>query len=156
MQETTEHPGVPIHPPLFFLSALLLGVVIDDRLRPLPIFGHDRWRLFGLVAVVAGIGIVTAGRRVMVRHGTNVNPTQPTTTIVEAGPFRFTRNPLYCGLTLLYVGLSLVLNTWWSLFLLVPVWLVMHFAVVRREEAYLERKFGQTYVAYRERVRRYV
>jgi protein-S-isoprenylcysteine O-methyltransferase Ste14 len=155
MEETSDHSGVPIHPPLFFLSALLLGVVIDDRLRPLPIFPHDRWRLFGLVAVVAGIGIVTAGRRVMVRQGTNVNPTQPTTTIVEAGPFRFTRNPLYLGLTLLYIGLSLLLNTWWSLFLLVPVWLVMHFAVVRREEAYLERKFGQTYLAYRGRVRRY-
>jgi protein-S-isoprenylcysteine O-methyltransferase Ste14 len=56
----------------------------------------------------------------------------------------------------LYVGLSLLLNTWWSLFLLVPVWIVMHAFVVRREEAYLERKFGDTYLNYRRRVRRYL
>jgi protein-S-isoprenylcysteine O-methyltransferase Ste14 len=155
MQEAVDHSGVPIHPPLFFLSALLLGVVMDDRIRPLPVFAHDRWRWLGLIAAVVGIAMVASGRRAMVRHGTNVNPTQPTTTIVETGLFRFTRNPLYLGLTLLYIGLSLLLNTWWSLFLLVPVWLVMHFAVVRREEAYLERKFGQSYLAYRERVRRY-
>ena len=92
----------------------------------------------------------------MVQRGTNVNPTLPTTAIVENGPFRLTRNPLYLGLTFIYVGLSFFLNTWWSLFLLIPVWLVMHFLVVRREEAYLERKFGQSYLAYCQRVRRYL
>ena len=156
MQETTDHSGVPIHPPLFFLSALLLGVVIDDRVRSFPVFLNDRWRWLGLIPLVIGFGIVATGRRALVRQGTNVNPTQPTTAIVETGPFRFTRNPLYLGLTLLYIGLSLLLNTWWSVFLLVPIWLVMHFAVVRREEAYLERKFGQTYLVYRQRVRRYL
>jgi len=60
------------------------------------------------------------------------------------------------GLTLVYIGLSLLLNTWWSLILLVPVWIVMHFFVVRREEAYLGRKFGDTYFNYCRRVRRYV
>ena len=156
MQETTDHSGVPIHPPLFFLSALLLGVVIDDRVRSFPVFLNDRWRWLGLIPLVIGFGIVATGRRALIRQGTNVNPTQPTTAIVETGPFRFTRNPLYLGLTLLYIGLSLLLNTWWSVFLLVPIWLVMHFAVVRREEAYLERKFGQTYLVYRQRVRRYL
>ncbi len=92
----------------------------------------------------------------MIKHGTNVNPTLPTTVIVESGPFRFTRNPLYLGLTLIYIGLLLLLNTWRSLFLLIPVWLVMHFLVVRREEAYLQRKFGDTYGGYCQRVRRYL
>ncbi len=105
---------------------------------------------------VIGIALVATGRATMVKHGTNVNPTQPATTIVETGPFRFTRNPLYVGLTIIYVGLSLALNTWWSLFLLIPVWIVMHLFVVRREEAYLERKFGETYLTYKRRVRRYL
>lgn len=156
MEKSSEHSGVPIHPPLFFLSALLLGALIDDRVHRLLIFQNDKWRWIGLVVALFGIALVAIGRRTMVKHGTNVNPTQPTTAIVETGPFRFTRNPLYVGLTLLYVGLSLLLNTWWSLFLLVPVWIVMHFFVVRREEAYLERKFGDTYLNYRRRVRRYL
>jgi protein-S-isoprenylcysteine O-methyltransferase Ste14 len=155
MSETADHSGVPIHPPLFFLSALLLGVVIDDRLRSLPVFDNDHLRWLGVIPLVLGTALVASGRKRMIRHGTNVNPTQPTTAIVESGPFRFTRNPLYLGLTLLYVGLSLLLNTWWSLLLLVPVWLAMHFLVVRREETYLERKFGETYLTYRRRVRRY-
>ena len=156
MNETADHSGVPIHPPLFFLSALLLGVVLDDRIHALPVFAKDHWRWIGLLGIAAGAALVRSGRRAMVAHGTNVNPTQPSTAIVETGPFRFTRNPLYLGLTFAYFGLSLLLNTWWSVLLLVPVWFVMHQLVVRREEAYLERKFGQTYLAYRRRVRRYL
>lgn len=156
MSETADHSGVPVHPPLFFLSALLLGVVINDRIRSSPIFHDNHWSWPGTIVVILGFVWVAAGRRAMIKHGTNVNPTQPTTKIVESGPFRITRNPLYLGLTLIYIGLSLLLNTWWSLLLLIPVWLVMHFAVVRREEAYLESKFGKTYVSYRARVRRYL
>jgi protein-S-isoprenylcysteine O-methyltransferase Ste14 len=154
--QTADHSGVPVHPPLFFLSALLLGALIDDRAYRFVIFADDRWRWLGIAVVLIGIALVATGRATMVKHGTNVNPTQPTTTIVETGPFRFTRNPLYVGLTSMYVGFSFLLNTWWSLLLLVPVWIVMHLFVVRREEAYLERKFGDAYLNYRRRVRRYL
>jgi protein-S-isoprenylcysteine O-methyltransferase Ste14 len=156
LPQAADHSGVPVHPPLFFLSALLLGAVIDDRAYRFVIFGDDRWRWLGIAVVLIGIALVATGRATMVKHGTNVNPTQPTTTVVETGPFRFTRNPLYVGLTVMYLGFSFLLNTWWSLLLLVPVWIVMHLFVVRREEAYLERKFGDAYLNYRRRVRRYL
>lgn len=156
MCSTADNPGVGVHPPLFFLSAFLLGVVINDRVRRLPIFEVDKWPWLGAVIGVAGVVLVATGRSAMIKQGTNVNPTQPTTTLVENGPFRFSRNPLYVGLTLIYIALSLLLNTWWSLFLLVPVWLVMHRFVVKREEVYLENKFGATYLTYRDRVRRYL
>lgn len=156
MEKSADHSGVPVHPPLWFLSALLLGALIDDRVYRLLIFQNDKWRWVGVVVAVLGIALVAIGRRTMIKHGTNVNPTQPTTAIVETGPFRFTRNPLYVGITLAYVGFSILLNTWWSLFLLVPVWIVMHLFVVRREEAYLERKFGDAYRNYCRRVRRYL
>ena len=88
--------------------------------------------------------------------GTNVRPSLPATAIVTTGPFRFSRNPLYCSLTLLYLGLTAIFNTWWGLIVLVPLLLVMHFGVVLREERYLERKFGDTYRQYRMSVRRYL
>ncbi len=92
----------------------------------------------------------------MERAGTNVNPREPTTALVVSGPFRFSRNPLYVALTLMYAGLAVVANAFWVLVLLVPVLLVLHSGVVRREERYLEAKFGEAYRQYRARVRRYL
>jgi protein-S-isoprenylcysteine O-methyltransferase Ste14 len=92
----------------------------------------------------------------MERVGTNVNPTLPSTALVEAGPFRFSRNPLYVALTFMYVGLALLANALWVLALIVPVMVLMHYGVVRREERYLEAKFGDAYRDYRSRVRRYL
>src|SRR4029434_8133859 len=79
-----------------------------------------------------------------------------TTAIVASGPFRFSRNPLYLALTLLYLGLTLAFNTWWGIVVLVPVLIIMHRGVVQREERYLEQKFGETYRQYRSKVRRYL
>ena len=88
--------------------------------------------------------------------GTNINPALPATTIVSSGPFRFSRNPLYLCLTLMYLGLTLAVNTWWGIAVLVPLIIVMHFGVVLREERYLEQKFGESYRQYRSSVRRYL
>jgi Phospholipid methyltransferase len=88
--------------------------------------------------------------------GDKHQPFKPTMSIVTPGPFRFTRNPLYLGVTLIYCGLALVSNTWWCFVLLVPVLLLIHLGVVTREERYLERKFGDSYRQYRARVRRYL
>src|SRR5262245_5892949 len=96
------------------------------------------------------------GRRTMQAAGTNVNPALPTTAIVTSGPFRFSSNPLYLALTLLYLGLTLAFNTWWGIVVLVPVLIIMHRGVVLREKRYLEHKFGETYRRYRSKVRRYL
>ena len=88
--------------------------------------------------------------------GTNIDPSLPTTAIVQSSPFGYSRNPLYCALTLLYLGLTLAFNTWWGIVVLVPLLIVMHRGVVLREERYLEQKFGETYRQYRSKVRRYL
>jgi protein-S-isoprenylcysteine O-methyltransferase Ste14 len=152
---TADHPGVAVHPPLFFLSALVVAFIVN-WMWPLPIFGPANVRWAGLAGVVLGIMIIAAGRVALKKAGTNINPTKPVTALVRSGPYRFSRNPLYLGLTLIYLGLSVALNTWWAVGFLVPVWLVMHFAVVRREERYLEGKFGDVYRQYRATVRRYL
>lgn len=92
----------------------------------------------------------------MVSAGTNVNPSLPTIALVSAGPFQFTRNPLYLALLLIFAGLSFVLGTWWGVIVLVPTILVLHYGVILREERYLEQKFGETYLQYKGRVRRYL
>jgi len=88
--------------------------------------------------------------------GTNISPLKPSISLVTSGPYRFSRNPLYVALTLIYAGLTMLLNSWWGFLLLAPVLSVLHIGVVRREEAYLERKFGDEYPAYKGSVRRYI
>lgn len=87
---------------------------------------------------------------------TNVHPSLPATTLVVAGPFRFSRNPMYLARTLLYVGLALLANALWVLAALVPLLIVMHYGVIKREERYLERQFGDAYLQYRAAVRRWL
>jgi protein-S-isoprenylcysteine O-methyltransferase Ste14 len=80
----------------------------------------------------------------------------PTTTIVESGPYRFTRNPIYLGMFLGLIGLAIAFDNLWLLMMLLPFALVIHYGVVAREEAHLERKFGDAYRGYRSRVRRWL
>ena len=90
------------------------------------------------------------------RAGSNVPTNMPTTSIVDTGPYRFTRNPIYLGMVLGLVGLAIAFDSLWLLVTLVPFVLVIRYGVVAREEAYLERKFGEVYRRYRARVRRWL
>lgn len=92
----------------------------------------------------------------MRRAGTNVDPREPTTAIVTGGPYRFTRNPLYVSMTLMYTGISALANALWPMLLLPGVLAVMNKGVIEREERYLERKFGDEYLRYKAGVRRWV
>jgi protein-S-isoprenylcysteine O-methyltransferase Ste14 len=92
----------------------------------------------------------------MRRAGTNVSPRLPALAMVDSGPFRFTRNPLYVSLVGLYLGVTLLVDALWPLLFLIPAVLVTHYGIVLREERYLEARFADRYRAYRERVRRWL
>ena len=113
-------------------------------------------RLIGAVLLVGSLMLAGWGRRTMEGGGTNVDPRQPATAIVTGGPFRYSRNPLYIALTAFYLGVTLLVNALWPLILLVPLLVVAQFGIVLREERYLETKFGETYLAYKRRVRRWL
>lgn len=155
MSTNADHPDVLVRPPLLYAAALLV-VLLLRWIRPWPILPPHLvpWLGLGLVAAALAIGI--PGRLALKDAGTSVNPGKPTTAIVTKGPYRFTRNPLYVGLTCIFVGLALAFDTGWGFVVLVPLFVTLHFGVVRREERYLESKFGDEYRRYRARVRRYL
>ena len=155
MTVEADNPGVIARPPLLYAGALVLVLVLR-WFWPMPIFADGVALWPGIALGVLGVGIAVWGRARMRRAGTNVDPTRPATAIVTTGPFRFTRNPLYLGITGLYLGLTLALNSWWGIAVLVPLLALMHFGVVLREERYLERKFGDDYRQYKSRVARYL
>jgi protein-S-isoprenylcysteine O-methyltransferase Ste14 len=154
---THDSPRVLVFPPALLIGTLLLGLLLSV-LSPWPLFTtHPAFliRTGAGVLAVAGASLVIWGRTTMVRAGTNVPPHKPTLAIVTASPFRFTRNPLYLGGTLVYFGLAIVLGSAWLLLLLAPMVLVLQWGIIHREERYLESKFGEIYVAYKSRVRQW-
>jgi protein-S-isoprenylcysteine O-methyltransferase Ste14 len=156
MSDTADTPEVMIRPPLAWALAIIAGFALD-WLIPLPFVPAAvpaAWlggAVFAAAFVLAVWAIAT-----ITWAGSNVPTNSPVTRIVETGPYRFTRNPIYFGMMLGLVGLAIAFNSLWLLATLVPFALVIRYGVVAREEAYLERKFGETYRSYRAGVRRWL
>lgn len=153
--QNIDQPDVIVFPPLLYASALAAGLLLQF-LMPWHPFSSDLGRLLGGLLLVGSAVLAKWGEATMQRAGTNVNPRQPSLVIVTEGPFRFTRNPLYLALSGIYLGITLLLNAFWPWLILIPLWVITHYGIVRREERYLEAKFGDTYRIYKGRVRRYL
>lgn len=156
-----EHPGriagVIAPPPLLYLGALLIGLGLD-RLLGLPslaIGSPARWLLGGALAL-AGVALALPAARRFRRAGTHVEPWKPSNALVTEGIYRHTRNPMYLGLSLAYLGLAIAAGSPAALVLLPPLLVVVHYGVIAREERYLEARFGQSYRDYKARVRRWL
>jgi protein-S-isoprenylcysteine O-methyltransferase Ste14 len=90
------------------------------------------------------------------KANTAIDVRDTTTTIVSKGIYAFSRNPIYLSMTILYIGVSFLFNSLSVLLMLIPILIVMHFGVILREEKYLENKFGDDYLSYKKRVRRWI
>lgn len=156
MSEIASTAQVLVRPPLAWAIAVLAGFALD-WLEPLPFLPED-WPngLLGAVVFVLALALAIWAMDSMTRAGTNVPTNRPSTTIVESGPYRFTRNPIYVGMCGGLIGLGIAFDNLWLVLTLVPFVLVIRYGVVAREEAYLERKFGEPYRGYRQRVRRWL
>lgn len=152
--KTKDTPGVIAMPPLLYAGALAMALILH-LIRPLVLVPHPVARWAGAALMVAGMVIVRRGIATMRRAGTNVPPNRPATVIVTSGPFGWSRNPLYVGLYIAFIGISLLINTLWGVIVLIPLFALMHYGVILREERYLAAKFGTPYADYRARVRRY-
>ena len=153
-KEREDTPGVIALPPRIYLIAIIVGFVLQ-LVRPLSIVNGSWILVVGLLIVVLSVGVSVWSSHMFEQVGTAVNPNQPASSLVQSGPFRYSRNPMYVGLTGLQIGITLALNSMWGLLLLVPTLLLMHYGVILQEEAYMERTFGQAYLDYKQSVRRW-
>jgi len=157
----TTTAGVIARPPLLYLGALALGLVVD-HFWPLPIkisrpgFAHDVSAVFAGLMLLAGAALMGAGIRNFLRANTPVPTVEPTRVLVTTGIHARTRNPIYVGMFLVYGGIALLVRSPWALIFIVPVALAVRYGVVAREEAYLDQRFGHEYREYRARVRRWL
>lgn len=157
--DSPDAARVRVFPPGVPLITILLGQVLQRlwpiaeslELAPLVRYGGGGLIVFGSIF---GIGLRAV--RTMRRSGQDENPWKPTPSIIESGPYRFTRNPMYLQILIVCIGFAILLGNPWIV-LLTPVagWVLYRLAI-RPEEEYLERKFGETYLAYKRRVRRWI
>ena len=146
--------AVLVPPPLLYAVPLAAGLLIQHWWH-LPVVPGWAAVPLGVACVflgVVGLPAVLAFHRAR----TSPNPFRPSSALVTTGPYRFSRNPMYVGLTLLYAGVAIWVNTVWPLLFLPVILIVLHYGVVVREEAYLARTFGDEYRHYARRVRRWL
>ncbi|MEG3179666.1 methyltransferase family protein [Sphingomonas sp. LT1P40] len=150
--------GVIAPPPLIFLAFLIAGVALEYgvvRTQGLDMPASLRWTAVALFAL-AGAAFIAAAVRNFGKAGTPPPPWQPTTALVVTGIYRFTRNPMYLGMTLLYIALGIAANAPVVFWLLIPLIMTIHYGVIVREERYMAAKFGTPYIDYAHRVPRWL
>lgn len=154
-RDVPDIAGVVAPPPLLAAGFLLLGYLLDLAL-PLPLLPSPAQYVMSAALILPAAVLVVSGILLFRRAGTHVEPYRPTTALVTTGPYRLSRNPLYVALALAYAGISVAVDSAWMLALILPFLLVIRYGVVAREERYLERKFGQAYLDYKAKVRRWL
>ena len=159
MNESRDHAAVKFPPPVVAILTIVIGYllgrfypIMDDFLVPAP----ARYWAGGAIVLISGLVLGWWPVRMFTRTDQDVKPWTPTPRIVVDGPYRYTRNPMYLMMLLVCFGFSIILDEAW-VFVLTPVCAItIYLTAIRHEEAYLERKFGDSYVQYKKSVRRWI
>ena len=146
-----DNPRVVVPPPLMLATFVGVGLLVDGG----PI-ATGFVLAASLVIGLIGFGLITSSLGLFFRSKTRPEPWRPASFLVAAGPYRFSRNPMYLGMVFIGMAVALALSSFAATALALLAALILDRFVIRREEAYLTRRFGKQYQAYLERVRRWL
>jgi protein-S-isoprenylcysteine O-methyltransferase Ste14 len=150
-----DNPGILLPPPLTYLLTLVSGLVLDRRFH-VPFLPRGLARVLGWPLLAGGVLLNGWFYLTMRRADTPIDPRKPVSKLTTEGPFRYTRNPAYLSMTMIYAGVAVLRNASWAILLLPLVLAAIQRDQIGREERYLERVFGKEYLDYKARVRRWV
>ncbi|MDH3242608.1 MAG: isoprenylcysteine carboxylmethyltransferase family protein [Alphaproteobacteria bacterium] len=151
-----DHPNVIAPPVAIHIGFLVLGVGAEYLWPSGAGVGGIFWYASGAAAIAAGLLLIVWAGLTFRSHGTRPEPWKPSTVVVDNGPYRFSRNPMYLGFSLVHVGVGIAADSIWIIATVVPSLVVMRYGVIEREERYMEAKFGETYLRYKRAVRRWL
>ncbi len=152
-----EHPDnaeVAFHPPFLLLSFIGLGFAAR-WLAPAEFLPRVWAVVVGPILVAASFGLFLCTAYILHRGGASIPTSEPTDALVVRGPFRFSRNPIYLSMVSLLIGVGIWVNSLWFIGLAASAVVLLFWGVISREERYLERMFGEEYLTYKRRVRRW-
>jgi len=151
----SDAPNVKIIPPLVYLAGIVIGCVATIWIPTKLVSSLTAWVLGGILICCGAVLMGSAVGRF--KHaGTTIRPDRPANTLVTAGPYRITRNPMYLGLALVCSGIAIADQSLWALILLPVVLAIIRRHAIEGEEAFLERRFGADYLGYKAKVRRWI
>jgi protein-S-isoprenylcysteine O-methyltransferase Ste14 len=155
-----RNPGVRFPPPFLYLLGLGIAWLLETRVARIRLVGGTAstapLETAGLAIMLAGFVLMLWGLLTFARVRTGILPIRSATQVVTHGPYRFSRNPMYTGMALAYLGGALSVNSGWSLLLLPFVMLGIYQLVIKREERYLSSAFPAEYGDYKKKVRRWL
>lgn len=157
MESKQDHPGVYIPPPLFYVAMFLLAVFLQ-KMIPLnkSFFYTTTSKVMGSVVILIGVFFILPALRKFVATRNTVVTVKGANSLQTTSIYSRSRNPMYVGLLLLYIGLSFIFGNWWNFILLPVLFLIVQEYIIKREEQYLIRRFGQEYSDYKTKVRRWL
>ena len=148
-------PLLGIKPPLVLIALITIGIAIHF-IAPAQLLPDGGIQFVGIPVVLVGLAFALSANLSFHRVGTDDRFASPTSTIVQAGAFSLSRNPMYLGMVLITLGVVISIDSAWSLLVLPVLIIYLQIGVIQREEEYLERWFGQQYRDYRSKVRRWL
>ena len=151
----SDSPGIFLPPPLLFIVALGIGILVDGNVLEWDHVTH-RLQLGGIGLALVGLLLIGAALGLFHRLGTRPEPWMPSSALATRGIYKWTRNPMYLGMGIVSAGIALFFESVAAAALTVAALIAIDRIVIRREEAYLVRRFGQDYDDYRKRVRRWL
>ena len=157
MANENDNPGIYIPPPLLYVVTFFAAVLIQ-KLLPLnrAFFYNTISKIIGSVIILIGLFFNFPALRQFFKTKNTLVTIKPANSLQTTGIYSVSRNPMYISLLLFYTGLSFIMGNWWNLILLPFLILIVQEYVIKREERYLDRRFGQQYLDYKARVRRWI
>lgn len=157
MEKQKDHPGVYFPPPLLYVAIFLISVLMEQLITIDQSFFYSTTGLIAAVVfIIAGFALMLPAVITFFQTKNSLIPIKAATSLQTSGVYAFSRNPMYLGLLLIYVGLAFLLGNWWTL-LFVPLLVVLiNKLIILKEENYLERAFGSAFIEYKKKVRRWL
>ncbi|MBO0935679.1 isoprenylcysteine carboxylmethyltransferase family protein [Fibrella sp. HMF5335] len=157
MEAEKDNPGVYVPPPLLYVLTFLVAVFIQKKVSINDVLFHHQWiKIIGVVLLIIASFFLVSSLRQFFNSKNTVITMKSATSLQTTGIYNFTRNPMYVGLAIVYLSVSCFIGNWWNIILFPFLLLLVQVYIIKREESYLTRKFGQEYLAYKAKVRRWL
>ena len=153
----TDSPGVYIPPPLFYVLVFIAAVFIQQKISIADaLFQSLTIKIVGIVLLIIALFFLVRSLRQFFQSKNTLILIRPASSLQTNGIYSISRNPMYVGLAIVYLGISCFIGNWWNIILFPFLLLVVQEYIIKPEEKYLERRFGQDYLDYKSKVRRWL